>query len=62
MTNKDLNMTETKHFTEEDDGNSFELSYSGIYIYIYNYTNIFMVSWWGTDSYLNNERIQIGDI
>ena len=22
----------------------------------------FMVSWWGTDSYLNNEKIQIGDI
>ena len=21
-----------------------------------------MVSWWGTDSYLNNKQIQIGDI
>ena len=21
-----------------------------------------MVSWWGTDSYFNNEQIQIGDI
>ena len=21
-----------------------------------------MISWWGTDSYFNNEQIQIGDI
>ena len=30
--------------------------------YIYNYYNIFMVSWWGTYLYFNNEQIQIGDI
>ena len=29
---------------------------------IYNYPNRFMVSWWGTDSYFNNDHIQIGDI
>ena len=29
--------------------------------YIYQY-NIFMISCWGTDSYFNNEQIQIGDI
>ena len=29
---------------------------------IYNYYNIFMVSWWVTDSYFNNELIQTGDI
>ena len=32
-----------------------------IYIYIYIDPNIFMVSWWGTNSYLNNEHIKIGD-
>ena len=29
---------------------------------IYNYSNIFMVSWWGTDSYFNIEQIKIGYI
>ena len=29
---------------------------------IYNYPNRFMVPWWGTDSYFNNDHIQIGDI
>ena len=29
---------------------------------IYNDCNIFMVSWWGTDSYFNNKLIQICDI
>ena len=29
---------------------------------IYNDSNIFMVSWRGTESYFNNEQIQIGDI
>ena len=29
---------------------------------IYNVTNVFMVYWWGTDSYFNNEPIQIGGI
>ena len=29
---------------------------------VYNDYNIFMVSWWKTDSYFNNEHIQIGDI
>ena len=29
---------------------------------IYNNINIFMVSWWLTDSYLKNEKIKIGDI
>ena len=29
---------------------------------IYNYPNRFMFSWWGIDSYLNNEQIKIGDI
>ena len=29
---------------------------------IHNDPNIFMVSWWGTDIYFNNEQIQIGDI
>ena len=29
---------------------------------IYNDPNRFMVSWWGTDSYFNNEKIQIGYI
>ena len=29
---------------------------------IYNYSNRFMVSWWGTDSYFNYGHIQIGDI
>ena len=38
------------------------LNYSIIYIYIYNDPNIFVVSWWGKDSYFNNEQIQIGDI
>ena len=31
-------------------------------IYICNYSNRFMVSWWVTNSYWNNEPIQIGDI
>ena len=29
---------------------------------VYNDPNIIMVSWWKTDSYLNNEYIQISDI
>ena len=29
---------------------------------IYNYSNIFMVSWWGNNSYFNSEQIKIGDI
>ena len=29
---------------------------------IYNYPNIFVVSWWGTYSYFNHEQIQIGHI
>ena len=29
---------------------------------IYNYSNIFMVSWWGTYSYLSDEQIQIGGV
>ena len=33
-----------------------------IKISVYNDSNIFMVSWWGTDSYFNNEQIKIGDI
>ena len=28
---------------------------------IYNYSNRFMVSWWGTNSYFNNKPIKIGD-
>ena len=28
---------------------------------IYNYLKKFMVSWWGTDSYFNNELIKIDD-
>ena len=48
--------------TEDEYGNWFELSYSGIYIYIYNYPIKFMVLWWGIYSYLNNELIKIGDI
>ena len=31
-------------------------------IYIYNYPNTFVVSWWGTYSYFYHEQIQIGDI
>ena len=31
-------------------------------IYIYNDYNIFVLSWWSTDSYFNNKLIQIGDI
>ena len=52
-------MTET-YITEEDDGNYFEISYSKKYIY--NDHNIFIVSWWGTDSNFNKEQIKIGDI
>ena len=55
-----MNTKENNCVTEDDDDYCFELSYSEIYIY--NNTNIFMVSWWETDSYLNNEHIQIGDI
>ena len=40
--------------------NCFKSSYSEIYMYIDS--NIFRVSWWGTDLYSNNEQIQIGDI
>ena len=29
---------------------------------IYNGINIFMVSWWGTYLYFNNEQMKIGDI
>ena len=29
---------------------------------IFNDPNIFMVSWWGTYSYFNNEQINIGGI
>ena len=53
-------MTENNYVTEDEDSNCFELYYSEKYIY--NDPNIFIVSWWGTDSYFNNEQIQIGDI
>ena len=48
-------MTENNHVTEDDDGNCFKLSYSEMSIY--KYSNMFMVSWWGTYSYFNNEQI-----
>ena len=37
------------------------LKYLLKYIYIYIYPNIFMVSWWGTDSYFSNKQIKISD-
>ena len=46
-------MQENNSVTEDHDGKCFELSYS-VKI-IYNSINIFMVSWWGTYSYFNNE-------
>ena len=52
--NKDLNMIETNHVTEYDDGNWFELSYSEESIY--NDPNIFMVYWWVTYPYFNDEK------
>ena len=45
------------HVTEDDNGNSFELSYSENSKY--NYSNKSMLSWWGIDSYFNIEQIQI---
>ena len=48
------NSKKNNYVTEDDYGNSFE---SPIYeIYIYNNSDIFMVSWGGTDSYLNDEN------
>ena len=53
-------MKENNYVTEDDDVNRFEWSYSERSIY--NYPNRFIVYWWVTDSYFNNEKIQIGDI
>ena len=39
-----------------------DLNFPILKISIYNDSNRFMVSWWVTDSYLNNEQIKIGDI
>ena len=49
-----------KYVIEDEDRNRFELFYSEKSIY--NDMNRFLVSWWGTDSYFNNELIQISDI
>ena len=54
ITKNNLKKTEYNSAKEDDYGNSFE---SPIYeIYIYNNSDIFMVSWGGTDSYLNDEN------
>ena len=47
-------MIENNHVTEYDDGNWFELSYSEESIY--NDPNIFMVYWWVTYPYFNDEE------
>ena len=53
---KELKNTYYNHVTEDDNGNSFELFYYENSIY--NYSNIFMVSWWVIDSYLNIENFK----
>ena len=60
ITKKRYKNSNYNHVTEDDDGNSFELSYSEKSIY--NDSNKFMVSWWGIYSYFNIEQIQICDI
>ena len=59
-TTKNLNKTENNYVTEDDDGNMFEFSYYKKVIY--NDFITFMVSWWLTNSYVNNEQIQVIDI
>ena len=58
ITNKDLNITEIvlQRMVMEN-----VLNYS-IQKIIYYYSKIFVIYWWGTDSYFNNESIQIGDV
>ena len=53
-------MTENNYVTDDDDGGCFEKYYSGKNIK--NDTYILMVSLRETDSYLNYEEIQMGDI
>ena len=60
ITKNNLKKTEYNYAKEDDYGNSFELSNSKKSIY--NDSNIFMVSWWGTDQYSNHEHIQMNDI
>ena len=60
ITKKDLNKTYYYDVTEDDDRNSFEISYSKNSMY--NDSNRSMVSCWVIDSYFNTEKNQIGDI
>ena len=50
MTKKDLKINYNR-VIEDDDGNSFKLSYSENCIY--NDSNKLMASWWVIDSYFN---------
>ena len=55
--NKDLNKTKNSSVTEDDYTNWFGISSYGKSIY--NDPNIFMVSWWVTDSYFNGEKLKV---
>ena len=56
ITNKDLNMKNI-YIIESNNGNFFEWLYS--VKSIYNDPIRFMISWWVTYSYFNNDRVQI---
>ena len=56
ITKRELNKNYYNHVTEYDDGKSFELSY--FENNRHNYSNKFMVSWWGIDSYFNIEEFK----
>ena len=58
--NKNDFKNDYNNVADDDDGNSFDLSYSKNIIY--NDSNKFVVSCWEIDSYFNLEQIQMGDI
>ena len=57
ITKKDLNKTYYYDVTEDDDRNSFEISYSKNSMY--NDSNRSMVSCWVIDSYFNTEKFKL---
>ena len=60
VTKTDLAETKYSFVTEDYDENCFEPSYTEIYMC--NYPTTFMVYWWVTYSYYNNEQIQNSNV